>query len=39
MYKIGEFSTLNHITIKTLRYYDEIGLLKPSIVDKYTGYR
>ena len=39
MYKIGEFSTLNHITIKTLIYYDEIGLLKPSIVDKYTGYR
>ena len=39
MYKIGEFSTLNNITIKTLRYYDEINLLKPSIVDKYTGYR
>lgn len=39
MYKIGEFSLLNKVTIKTLRYYDEIGLFKPTIVDRYTGYR
>lgn len=39
MYKIGEFSMLNQVTIKTLRYYDEINLFKPKIVDKFTGYR
>ena len=39
MYKIGEFSLLNKVTIKTLRYYDKIGLLKPSYVDSYTNYR
>ncbi len=39
MYKIGLFSKMNKVTIKTLRYYDEIGLLKPSHVDEYTGYR
>lgn len=39
MYRIGEFSFLNNITIKTLRYYDNINLFKPEIVDKYTGYR
>ena len=39
MYRIGEFSLLKNITIKTLRYYDEINLFKPAITDKYTGYR
>lgn len=39
MYRIGEFSIINKITVKTLRYYDSIDLFKPSIVDKYTGYR
>lgn len=39
MYKIGEFSLLNKVTIKTLRYYDEIGLFKPKLVDQFTGYR
>ena len=39
MYKIGEFSLLNKVTIKTLRYYDDIGLFKPKVVDKFTGYR
>ena len=39
MYRIGEFSIINKVTIKTLRYYDSIDLFKPSIVDKYTGYR
>ena len=39
MYKIGEFSMLNQVTIKTLRYYDEIGLFKPKQVDNYSGYR
>ena len=39
MYKIGDFSILNSVTIKTLRYYDSIDLFKPAIIDTYTGYR
>ena len=39
MYSIGEFAKLLGINSKTLRYYDLIGILKPSTVDKYTGYR
>ncbi len=39
MYKIGEFSKLTGFSIKTLRYYDEIGLLKPSKTDDFTNYR
>lgn len=39
MLPIGEFSKLCNITTKTLRYYDEIGLLKPSIVNEHNGYR
>jgi DNA-binding transcriptional MerR regulator len=39
MYKIGEFADITNITIKTLRYYDEIGLIKPSYIDYYTNYR
>jgi effector-binding domain-containing protein len=39
VFKIGDFSRLTHITVKALRYYDEIGLLKPVKVDQFTGYR
>jgi DNA-binding transcriptional MerR regulator len=39
MFKIGEFSKLVQIPIPTLRYYDQIGLLKPIRVDALTGYR
>lgn len=39
MFKIGDFSRLCRITVRTLRYYDEIGLLKPVKVDTFTGYR
>ena len=39
MYKIGEFSSLAKTTVKTLRYYEREGLLKPSFVDEQTGYR
>ena len=39
MYRIGEFSKMSKTTIKTLRYYDEIGLLEPENVDDFTGYR
>ena len=39
MIKIGEFSKLVQIPVATLRYYDQIGLLKPVEVDRFTGYR
>lgn len=38
-FSIGEMSKLHRTTIKTLRYYDEIGLLKPIQIDKNNGYR
>ena len=39
MYKIGEFSKLTNLSIRTLRYYNEIGLLIPEEVDISTNYR
>ena len=39
MLKIGDFSTLTQIPVKTLRYYDETGLLPPLYVDAASGYR
>ena len=39
MLKIGAFSKLSMLTVKTLRYYDKEGLLSPAAVDKWTGFR
>jgi effector-binding domain-containing protein len=39
MLKIGEFSRLSRVSVKALRHYDEIGLLRPIQVDPFTGYR
>lgn len=39
MLKIGEFSTLARVSIKALRYYDELGLLRPVHVESVSGYR
>lgn len=39
MIKIGEFSKLVQVPVATLRYYDQVGLLKPIAVDPSTGYR
>ncbi|NFI93623.1 MerR family transcriptional regulator [Clostridium botulinum] len=39
MFRIGEFSKLTKTTVKALRYYDEIDLLKPEFVDEETNYR
>ena len=39
MLRIGEFSKLAKISIKALRYYDKIGLLKPAMIDSATQYR
>ncbi len=39
MFTIGEFARLGDISIRMLRHYDEIGLLRPVRVDPVTGYR
>jgi DNA-binding transcriptional MerR regulator len=39
MMRIGEFSRLSQTPVSTLRYYDEVGLLKPVAVDRFSGYR
>jgi DNA-binding transcriptional MerR regulator len=38
-YRIGEFAELGGVSAKTLRFYDDIGLLNPASVDPRTGYR
>jgi DNA-binding transcriptional MerR regulator len=37
--RIGDFARLGHVSVVTLRHYDEIGLLAPGRVDEGTGYR
>src|SRR5258707_9989979 len=37
--KIGEFARVGQVSIATLRYYDQYGLLKPNALDPDTGYR
>lgn len=39
MYRIGEFSKITNLSIRTLRYYNDIGLLIPEKVDIFTNYR
>ena len=39
MLKIGDFSKLAHVTVKTLRHYARIGLFKPAWTDRFSGYR
>ena len=39
MYRIGMFSKMGKVTVKTLHHYDEVGLLTPAHVDQETGYR
>ena len=39
MLSIGEFARLGGVSVRTLRHYDEIGLLHPATVDPETGYR
>ena len=36
---IKEFAELTGVSVRTLHYYDEIGLLKPAFVDEQNGYR
>lgn len=39
LFSIGQMARLFHLNVRTLRYYDQIGLLKPELVDKQTRYR
>jgi DNA-binding transcriptional MerR regulator len=39
MFKIGDFSQFTCVSVKQLRHYDEIGLLRPRLVDPFTSYR
>ena len=39
MFRIGDFSQLGQVSIRTLRLYDEMNLLKPAQIDRFTGYR
>ena len=39
MLKIGEFSKLSIVSVRMLSHYDEIGLLKPAEIDRFTDYR
>ena len=39
MIKIGDFARLSQVSVVTLRYYDEMELLRPIRVDAFTGYR
>lgn len=39
MFTVGEFSKICQVSVKTLHYYDRIGLLVPLKVDRFSGYR
>lgn len=39
MLSIGEFSKICEVSTKTLRYYDEIGLIRPNEINPENGYR
>lgn len=37
--RIGDFAKLFNVSIKTVRYYESVGLIVPAFVDVYSGYR
>ena len=39
MFKIGDFCQLGRVTVRTLRHYDELGLLRPAKIDEESSYR
>ena len=39
LFQIGEVAKLYHVSVGTLRHYEQVGLLKPEFVDPATGYR
>ena len=36
---IGRFAKATRLSVKALRHYDELGLLRPAFVDPSSGYR
>ena len=34
---VGQFATMTHLSVKTLRYYHEVGLLEPRHIDPHSG--
>lgn len=38
-YRIGEFARLSGVSVKTLRFYDQVGILRPARIDPRTRYR
>src|SRR5215212_3993913 len=39
MFRIGEFAQIAQVSGRQLRFYDQLGLLRPAHVDQQTGYR
>src|SRR5215207_9786891 len=39
MFSIGDFASYGRVSVRMLRHYDAIGLLRPARVDEATGYR
>lgn len=39
MFKIGEFARVAQVSVRMLRHYDKLGLLKPGYIDRTSGYR
>lgn len=39
MFNIGDFARLGRVSVRMLRHYDAIGVLRPAHVDEFTGYR
>jgi DNA-binding transcriptional MerR regulator len=39
MFTIGEFATTGRVSVRMLRHYDAVGLLRPARVEEHSGYR
>jgi DNA-binding transcriptional MerR regulator len=39
MFTIGDFARHGRVSVRMLRHYDAIGLLRPAHVDRFSGYR
>ena len=39
MFSIGDFARHGRVSVRMLRHYDALGLLRPAHVDPVTGYR
>src|ERR1700688_1398315 len=39
MFRIGEFAQIAQVSGRQLRFYDQLGLLRPAHIDTQTGYR